>query len=308
MQKRQKTVLIADDEAMIKDIIRRKLLAATDFGVVEAENGRDALEKLAENKIDLVITDIKMPVMTGIELLGEMRKAGFDIPVIVITGYGTLNDAIEALRLGAANFIKKPFQANELLSVIDKVFTVHEEKVFIRDIVPFITAQNAEMELPNDHHLFQGVITFANELLRHTWPEYVSSLLDVKICIYEALLNAFEHGNLEITSADKEDALSRDPLGYEKFLTERTRQPEFANRKINVRFKVDSEVAVFNIKDEGKGFDFDSLPDPTDPENLMRNYGRGLLLIRSIMDDVEFTENGTLISMKITREKILKLL
>lgn len=308
MQKRQKTILIADDEAMIKDIIRRKLHAATDFAVIEAVDGQDALEKLGKHKIDIVITDIKMPRMTGIELLGEMRKAGFDIPVIVITGYGTLNDAIEALRLGAANFVKKPFKANELLSVIDKVFTVHEEKVFLRDIVPFITEQNAELLLPNDHHLFQGAITFANEVLRNCWPEYISSLLDVKICIYEALLNAFEHGNLEITSAEKEVALNKDPLGYEKFLSERSRREPFADRKIGLKFHVNCDIAEFVIRDEGKGYDFRSLPDPTDPENLMKNYGRGLLLIRSIMDDVKFNEAGNEITMTITREKILRML
>ena len=308
MQKRQKTVLIADDEAMIRDIIKRKLLAATDFSIVEAEDGQDALEKLGQHRIDLVITDIKMPRMTGIELLGEMRQAGFDIPVIVITGYGTLNDAIEALRLGAANFVKKPFQANELLSVIDKVFTVHEEKVFLRDIVPFIKEQKADLELPNDHHLFQGAITFANEVLRNCWPEYISSMLDVKICIYEALLNAFEHGNLEITSAEKEKALNEDPLGYEKYLSDRTRLEPYSNRKIRLHFDVNSETASFVVNDEGPGFDYAALPDPTDPENLMRNLGRGLLLINSIMDEAKFNESGNEITMKISREKIRKML
>jgi DNA-binding response OmpR family regulator len=296
-------ILIADDEAIIRDIIKRKITAATDFSVLEAEDGLDALEKLKAEKIDLVITDIKMPRMTGIELLSEIRRTGLDTPVIIITGYGTLNDAIEALRLGALNFIKKPFHTNELLSVIDRVFTVYEEKVFLKDILPFVQSQTAHLLLPNDHSLFQGAISYVNELIKTCWTEYVSGAVDAKICLYEALLNAFEHGNLEITSQEKEAVLDRDQSSYEQFLSDRVNQEPYCYRGIDLKVQIDTEKAVITITDEGPGFDVKSLPDPTDPENIMRNLGRGILLITSIMSDVQFNESGNAVTMTMNRRR-----
>ena len=303
MLKREKKILVVDDEAVIRDIIKRKLISATDFSVVEAEDGYDALERLREGKIDLIITDIKMPRMSGIELLAEIRRLGLDTPVIIITGYGTLNDAIDALRLGALNFIKKPFHTNELLGVIDRVFTVFEEKVFLKDVLPFVNSQTAHLVLPNDHMLFQGVISYANEIVKTSWPEYVTGAVDVKICLYEALLNAYEHGNLEISSQEKEAILEKDPGSYEDFLFERAKQAPYCERKIDVRATIDTAKAVFRITDEGPGFNVKSLPDPTDPDNIMRNLGRGILLITSMMSDVSFNESGNALTMTMNRRR-----
>ncbi len=299
---RDRTILVVDDESAIRDIIKRKVTAATDFKVIEAENGFDALKKIKEHKVDLVVTDIKMPRMTGIELLNEIRRAGLDIPVVIITGYGTLDDAIDALRLGAFNFIKKPFQNNELLSVIDKVFTLHEEEVHLKDVLPFVEAQTAQLTIPNDPRLFQGVIAFVNELAKDCWADYVSGAVDIKICLFEALLNAFEHGNLEINNQEKGRLLETSPIEYEAYLTDRMKLEPYVSRKIYVSVDVNSERAVISVADEGQGFDVLSLPDPTDHKNIMKNSGRGLLLIKSIMSDMSFNESGNKIIMTIFKK------
>jgi len=304
VHKRDRVILVADDEPIIRDVIVRKITSAADFKVIEAEDGLDALDKLKANKVDLLITDIKMPRLSGIELLTEIRKSGLDTPVIIITGYGTLNDAIEALRLGAMNFIKKPFHTNELLGIIDRVFTIYEEKVYLKDIVPYVEAHSARLDFPNDHSLFQGVITYANELIKNCWPEYTSGALDVKVCLYEALLNAYEHGNLEITSKEKEDLLERETSYYERVLEEREKREAFRSRRIALDFDIDTEKVVISVEDEGNGFDIRNIPDPTDPENLMKNLGRGILLITSIMSDVSFNEKGNRITMKLLRRKL----
>lgn len=304
MKVRQKKILVVDDEDIIRSIIKRKIIAATDFAIEEAIDGKDALEKLQASQFDLIITDIKMPRMTGLELIAAMRASGIDSPVIIITGYGTLNDAIEAIRLGAVNFVKKPFQTNELLGVIDRVFTIHEEKVSMRDVVQFITGQGVTLSLPNDHLLFQGAIAFVNEVVKGSWPEYAKSAIDLKICVYESLLNALEHGNLEIPSDEKENLLEESTESYEEYVEERRFQEPYASRKILLELNIESDKLTISVEDDGSGFDHEDLPDPTDPENLMKNLGRGILLIQNMMDEVEFNDAGNRITMTLLRQSL----
>jgi YesN/AraC family two-component response regulator len=301
---RGKEILVVDDEEIIREIIRRKIVSATDVSVRDAVDGLDALEKLAEHPVDLVITDIKMPRMNGLELITAMRERGIDTPVIIVTGYGTLNDAIEAIRLGAVNFVKKPFQTNELLSVIDRVFSIYEEKFHMKDVVPYVGSHEVCFALPNDQKLFQGVIAYVNESIRNTWPECSPNMVDIKISMYEALLNAFEHGNLGISSSEKEKLLSESPESYEKFIAERASKPPYSDRKIKIELKIDSSKLTLAIEDEGDGFDHASLPDPTDPENLMKHLGRGVLLMRNIMTDVKYVGKGNRLILGMERSKL----
>ena len=301
MPNRDKVILVVDDESLVRDIISRNISSSTDYSVLEAEDGFIALDKLKNNKIDLLITDIKMPRMTGIELLGEIRRIGLDTPVIIITGFGTLNDAIVALRLGALNFIMKPFRTNELLSVIDKVLTASEEKVSLSGIIPFIKSQTTSVILPNDHTMFQGVISYVNELVKTCWQEYISGAVDIKVCLYEALLNAYEHGNLEVNSNEKEQMLERDPNHYENFLINRMKIEPYASRKIHLNVDINAERAIFSVEDEGYGFNVSGLPDPTAIDNLIKNLGRGILLIKSIMSEVVYNEKGNKVTMTMIR-------
>src|SRR4030042_6838070 len=108
-----KRILVVDDEEIIRDVIASKIQKSLAYDVVQASNGVTALRSIEEAAPDLIITDIKMPEMDGIELLGEIRKRHLNVPVIILTGYGTLEDAVSAIRLGAKGFIQKPFDINQ---------------------------------------------------------------------------------------------------------------------------------------------------------------------------------------------------
>lgn len=130
-----KRVLVADDEKNMRWALKKALLN-DGFIIDEAENGQDALNKFDANIYDLIILDIKMPEMNGIEVLKEIRNKDKDIPVIVITAYGTISSAIEAIKLGAADYIQKPFDIDELKHVIKKsleLTNLKEEVKFLRE-------------------------------------------------------------------------------------------------------------------------------------------------------------------------------
>ncbi len=112
-------ILLVDDEAMIRESSRR-LLSARGFQVLEAENGQAALDVLSKSLIDIILLDLKMPVMGGEEFLRVIRASHPDIPVIIITGHGTLDTAVECMKKGAYDFITKPFEIDHFLLTIDK--------------------------------------------------------------------------------------------------------------------------------------------------------------------------------------------
>jgi two-component system response regulator AtoC len=109
-------VLVVDDERKMRRVLQI-MVDQLGLEAVPAENGADALERLSSEKIDLVLTDLKMPGMSGIELLARLRTLDADVPVIVLTAHGTVETAVEAMKQGAFDYILKPFdvQAVELI-------------------------------------------------------------------------------------------------------------------------------------------------------------------------------------------------
>ncbi len=111
------TILVVDDEASIRRTLR-EILEYEDYSVDEAEDGEAALEKLKANRYDVVLLDVKMPKVDGIEVLQVASEQQWDIPVVMISGHGTIETAVEATRLGAFDFIEKPPDLNRLLLTV----------------------------------------------------------------------------------------------------------------------------------------------------------------------------------------------
>ena len=117
-------ILAVDDSALIHQMYKLFLSRDKNCKLVSAMNGLEALEKRAqEEEIDLVLLDINMPVMNGLEFLQRVQKesAYKDLPVIIISTEGKEEDTVRGLKLGAKGYVKKPFQASELHSLIEKI-------------------------------------------------------------------------------------------------------------------------------------------------------------------------------------------
>ncbi len=110
-------VLVVDDKPMMRDSVGRTLQRAG-YTVVAASDGEAAMGLVAKHRPAAVITDLKMPEMDGLELLAKLRTADVDLPVVLMTAYGTVNDAVEAMKVGAFDFIQKPFEGDQLVMVI----------------------------------------------------------------------------------------------------------------------------------------------------------------------------------------------
>lgn len=113
-------ILIIDDEVDMLDMLKTIIEDKTDYLVLTSSDPGEALRDLQESPFDLVITDLRMPDMSGLALLEEIRRDHPDLPVIIISAYGTIDSAVEAMQKGAFSYITKPFKQNEILVAIAK--------------------------------------------------------------------------------------------------------------------------------------------------------------------------------------------
>ncbi|MFP3911526.1 MAG: ATP-binding protein [Desulfobacteraceae bacterium] len=115
----EETILVIDDEKVVRDGCRR-VLTGKGYSVLVAENGQEGMDLLASEPIDMVLLDLKMPGLSGEEVLKKMNTLYPEVPVIIITGHGTIDTAVECMKQGAYDFITKPFQIDQFLLTINR--------------------------------------------------------------------------------------------------------------------------------------------------------------------------------------------
>ena len=116
-------ILIVDDDPRIQTLLQQLLRTKGHEGVT-AESGHDALEKLKARPFDLVITDLRMPKMNGMQLLGQVKAFYPTLPVIMVTAYASEDTTVEAVQLGVFDYLAKPFKIDELLDAIGRALSV----------------------------------------------------------------------------------------------------------------------------------------------------------------------------------------
>ena len=150
-------ILVVDDEAMIRDLCSH-ILSAEGYQVTTASNGMAALEELGRSAIDLMITDIKMPGMDGLELFEQVKAGTQDVVTIFITGHGTLDTAIESLMRGVDGFILKPFAEKELLGAVDRAINssrLKKENIRLKALIPLFEISKLLVTEIDLAHLFK---------------------------------------------------------------------------------------------------------------------------------------------------------
>jgi DNA-binding NtrC family response regulator len=123
-------ILVVDDEVLIRDMIKKGLSQIGGFSVEVAKNGLEAIEKMEKEVFDLILTDLKMPEMDGLELLKNIKGTRPEMMVILMTAYGSIETAVEAMRIGANDYITKPINFDDLLIHISKV---QKESLLLRE-------------------------------------------------------------------------------------------------------------------------------------------------------------------------------
>jgi len=159
-------ILAVDDEAVILDSFRRILVIAG-YSVDTVESGKEAIGLIRKNDYDFVFTDLKMPEMDGVDVVKAVKHLRPDIDVIMITGYATIESAVEVMKFGAMDYVQKPFTAEELTDFVDKSLIRRQDRIE-RQIMPSVHLVTPSVGVSTSRHEFNvpsGIFVSPT----HTW-------------------------------------------------------------------------------------------------------------------------------------------
>jgi len=256
-----------------------------------AEHGREALAKLAHRAVDLVITDLLMPEINGLQLVAAMREKYPRIPVILMTSQGSEEIAVQALQQGAASYVPKKLLLRYLWETIAKVLKAAVHDRGQARLIECMLRTESIFRLENDPALFGPLVRYLQEETMRLGVCAEADRVRVGVALEEALANALYHGNLGIASE------LRSTAGYRDLIEQRRSHSPYQERRIEVEVRITRSEATFAIRDEGAGFDLATLPDPTDPANIAMASGRGIVLMRAFMDHVHYNDVGNAVVM-----------
>ena len=290
--------LIVDDSPAERRLAGTILEEEDDLTVLYASEGVEALAVIEEDPPDVVITDLRMPKMGGLDLVKEIRTRHNRVPVILMTSFGSEDIAAEALRRGASSYVPKRNLMTDLRGTVERVIASATRAHRAQAAYSCLEQTESRFVLHNDSDTIGVLVGHLQECIVPIGLSDEAGCTQIGIALEEAIRNAVYHGNLEVGSQLREDGES----AYEALAEERRTRPPYRDRRAYVTAEVSPAQATYIIRDEGPGFNPAALPDPTDPNNLGRVSGRGLLLMRTFMSEVSFNETGNEVTMVKRRD------
>jgi CheY-like chemotaxis protein/anti-sigma regulatory factor (Ser/Thr protein kinase) len=293
---RPKALIVED--SLTQAILLRQRLARSGFEVRMAKHGAEALEQIERELPSVILTDLDMPEMDGLELVKRLRAQGTAVPVILMTAKGSEEIAVQALQAGASGYVPKRNLDRDLARTMEQVLARSRVSNHRQQSGHFLDGFGCRYVLPNDPALISPLVRRLQRSLSQRKAFDETDLVRIGMALREALMNAIEHGNLEISSHLRED----DEDAYHRLIKSRRNEDPYRQRSLYVGVQESRLGVTYTIRDEGPGFDPTKCGDPTDPANLEKTSGRGLLLMRAFMDEVTFNASGNEITMSKSNE------
>ena len=290
------TVLVVDDTAVDRRLAGGLLERAPNVEVCYAENGREALVQLDARLPDLVVTDLQMPEVDGLELVTAIGDRYPDVPVVLMTAHGSENVAAQALANGAASFVPKSELADNLVQTVMHILVMSETDSRYKKLIACTRKTDFEFDLESDPAIIEPLIEMVQQVAVSQGLMTHNNRVQMTVALEHALLNAMIRGNLELPRDEM-------PVPNPTVIRDRLADPNFAGRRVYFRSLVTPEAAEFTVRDEGPGFDTSQVPAVDDPSSFRDGTGRGLVLIQAFMDEVEFNSNGNEIRMTKRRSE-----
>ena len=298
MEPPELTILVVDDSAVDRLVARRLLEKHGEWRVAVAVDGAEALEMIERSAPAAVLTDLQMPRVDGLALVEQIRERFPRVPVVLMTGCGSEEIAIAALRAGAASYVPKRNLATDLIPALEQVLAASRTDDGRNRVLASMRGRASRFELESDPGLVGPLVqVFRDELTAFGLCD-ATGATRAGIALEEALLNAVYHGNLGVSSDLKLEGNGE----FERVAARRRTEEPYRDRRVRVSVDVSAADATFVVEDEGPGFDVAALPDPTDPANLDRPSGRGVLFMRTFMDDVRYNPTGNRVTLVKRRE------
>lgn len=266
------------------------------FSVVAASDPITALTTIDMAAPDIVITDLFLPEAAGLTLLKELKNRHELCPVIVMAKDAPEPIIVQALRIGAADYLHKPVTEEELAHALQRA-----RNLLPGDPVdiPGLCRSEYRLTVDSDPTHIPGVISWLIKTTASTLPAI--RRLHLRGALQELLFNAVEHGNLEIVYQEKQEALAEGR--YEQLLARRLAQPRLRDRRVIIRVLHDRDAnsLVYRITDEGKGFKWRSLMMRSQEVCESKDVnGRGIFLARSFFPSLAYNAQGNEVTITVS--------
>ncbi|MDA1049844.1 MAG: response regulator [Planctomycetota bacterium] len=255
------TVLIVDDSALDRELAKRILAEDSQLTVETVDGGRAALDRLSAGGIDLVLTDLMMPDINGLQLVTTIRVDHPDVPVIIMTGGGTEVVAMNALAQGAASYVPKRMLKDWLLKTTHDLLSLQQAQRTHGKLLECFKVVQFELDLPNEMALLGPLVEYLQQIVGGMQLFDATETFRLGVGLKEALQNAL-----------------------------------YRDRTILFVVRIDRHKARFTLRaqpDDGPVFDAAAVPDVEDLDALNTTDERGFMLMRSHLDEVRFNETGT---------------
>ncbi len=295
-------VLIIDDDVAVLNMVGDALVQHG-MQIHPFSEGTEAmalLEQTEEPLMDLVLSDINMEGMDGFEVIHRVKAINPKLPVILMTGQGSLDYAIRAMRLGASNLFQKPLSIRELVNSVFHLVGEHREMRMAEAGLRGLVKEIRQFSFRSDELDIPSLVMHLTDRMVPLGFARPSNLDVIAMAYHEALVNALEHGNLDMDSSLKGDFIIGQDT-YAALLHNRLEDPAFASRRVNVLVSTTPERYEVTITDDGPGFDLQKITKMAD-ESLTKQCGRGLAMIRMVMDEVTHNEQGNEVLLVVKKK------
>jgi anti-sigma regulatory factor (Ser/Thr protein kinase)/ActR/RegA family two-component response regulator len=261
----RRRILIVDDNDELRSALEN-VLRELGHDVVATDDRGAAITRRDLEEFDLIISDLTDDAESGVEILSELQRQRLAVPVVVSSDEAQKPGIVKAFKMGAANFLRLPYNKEELRAIVEK--TLSYKLRFVEDlkVLPYVR-EKIDFELPSDVSLMNGVLQYLIERVARLGV-IKPDRSNLYVALDEAFVNAVKHGN------------KFDP-----------------SKLVRITAELSAKECRFTVEDEGEGFSVQEIPDPCDPENLFKSSGRGVLLIYNIMDEVKYNERGNRLTM-----------
>ncbi|MFL5327852.1 MAG: ATP-binding protein [Gemmataceae bacterium] len=285
-------ILVVEANSDLRDNVCR-VINELGWATSQAHDPASALAAIQSDRPQIILTDLGLAGGGAFAFLEQLRREAPNVPVIILMSAGFEAATLRALQRGAAGYASAENFADELPEILERVISAAQSTRDRRRLQSSVTRMEMNFLLENDTALVPVLVAEVQDYL--AWINFLDRPARVRlgVALEEALLNAIIHGNLEISSALRQ----QNEKEYRQAIEERRHKAPYRDRKVRFAVRLRAGRAIFNVADRGPGFDPESLPDPCDPSNLERVGGRGLLLIRTFMDEVKFNRKGSRITM-----------
>lgn len=285
-------VLVVEDDFSSRELLRI-CIEKEGYQCFTAVDGVEGFNSFKKNNPDVIVSDVRMPNMNGIELLEAIRKISKEVIIIFITGHGTEELALQALQLGANNYLKKPIDITEIKTLMSRYCDVIRSKSIESNLLDLIKHREMEIEIDSDMKIVQSL---ANYLAEKTGNLFDSKeKIRIELGLNELLMNAVEHGNWNISYEEKNKALLDNKIS-ELYESKRS-DPDLKHKKVRVLYKQSEKCCEWSIADDGDGFDWRTIPSSTNSP-LLKISGRGVMLSKLQFDEFEYLGKGNIVKVK----------